>query len=433
MPLQVFAGFGAGDLVQLCRKETLMFKGEAFLPAPKGQVFTVFKQEPGKDLVYVAFIQKDGGVIAVTLPESALELVPPDPWILLQRASDSFREQRFDESRRLVGQAAQDPEYKALASTFQAPIDLVLAAAKPAAFAVKDIRAALSALEQKRKTAVGPEAEAQIKALVDTQNARLNLALKPFSDAMGKARVAAFELDRSGYASLALALDDGLDRLSVALAGKRAPDASPESGVPVSKLDKAEVLARVNKAGFSLVRCRQAMAVRRMLEASNYVSEGLAAEPGHAGLKALQAKVQENLTDADDRYKVASANRSGRNLAQGLLALERGLKICADHPKLMALRVEMSGAMEGSTSPAVIPAMLNGAKPGVTKDTLEEGRRIYTTRCSECHDLEMLDSRSITGWKNEVRKMAGKAHLKGNQEELIMEYLTAAQPFAGKS
>jgi len=36
---------------------------------------------------------------------------------------------------------------------------------------------------------------------------------------MAKAREAAFELDRSGYASLALALDDGLDRVSVTLVG----------------------------------------------------------------------------------------------------------------------------------------------------------------------------------------------------------------------
>ena len=164
-----------------------------------------------------------------------------------------------------------------------------------------------------------------------------------------------------------------------------------------------------------------------MVEASGYVNEGLAAEPAHPGLKALQAKVQENLNDAEDRYKTASANRQGRNLGQGLLALERGLKICADYPKLVELRKAMSQALEAGASPQVTPAMVAASKSAATKDALEEGRRLYTTRCVECHDLEMLDSRSASGWKNMVRSMAGKAHLKGNQESLIVEYLAAAR------
>ena len=430
VPIQVFAGFGSGDLVRLRRNETLLFKGESFLPAPKGQEFTVFKQEPGKE-VFVAFIQKDASVIAVTLPEAALEAVTPDSWTFLQKGTDAFRDQRFDEARRLVAQAAQDADFKPVASGLLARIEAVLVAARPALLAANEAKPTLASLEQKRRAVAGTDAEAQVKALLDLQTLRLSTAQKPFVDVLSKARETAVELDRLGHASLALAFDDGLDRLSGVILGKRNPPdstSSPEAALGFSKLDRAQILARVNRAGFSLVRCRQAMGVRRMVEASGYVKDGLEAEPAHPGLKALQAKVQENLTDAEDRYKTASANRQGKNLGQGLLALERGLKICADYPKLVELRKEMSQAMEAGASPQVSVEMVAAAKSGsgASKDALEEGRQLYTTRCAECHDLEMLDSRSVSGWKNMVRSMAGKAHLKGNQEALIFEYLAAA-------
>jgi len=45
----------------------------------------------------------------------------------------------------------------------------MLVAAKPAAFAINEIRTALAGIEQKRKSSPGPEMEPQIKALTDLQ------------------------------------------------------------------------------------------------------------------------------------------------------------------------------------------------------------------------------------------------------------------------
>jgi hypothetical protein len=70
------ASYASGDLVRLARKETVMFKGEPFLAGPKGQEFTVLKHEPAKGVVYLAFVQKEGEVIAVTLPDAAT-VAPP--------------------------------------------------------------------------------------------------------------------------------------------------------------------------------------------------------------------------------------------------------------------------------------------------------------------------------------------------------------------
>ncbi|MEI6871276.1 MAG: hypothetical protein WCL08_03250, partial [Verrucomicrobiota bacterium] len=75
--------YSPGDLVRTVRKEALLLKGEPFLGAPKGQEFTILRHEAGRGFVVLAFLQKEGGVVEVALPEDALELVPPDGWSFL--------------------------------------------------------------------------------------------------------------------------------------------------------------------------------------------------------------------------------------------------------------------------------------------------------------------------------------------------------------
>ncbi len=421
-----WAAFAPGDLVKLKRNETLVFKGEDFLPAPKGQEFTVFKYERGKNQVFVAFIQNDASVIAVTLPEDSLELVPPDSWTLLQKSVDAFREQRIDEARKLLSVVGKDGDYKALAGSLLSRMETAVTAARPALAAVGEVRSAQVSIEQKRRAlGGGPEAEAQLKPLVDLQALRMSSVQKPFIDSLSKLRETPVELERLGFSSLALGFDDGLERFAIAVFGNGA--GGGESVPWGTKVDRGALQAKVNRAAFSLVRCRQAMGVKRMMEASSYVKEGLDSEPGHPGLKALKAKVDESLKDAEDRYVAASSNRSGKNLQHGLMALERGLKICADYPKLLALRKEMSSALELGASPPVTPELIAAAKTSTSREQLESGRKLYVTRCVECHDLEMLDSRSSAGWKSIVQTMSRKAHLKGNEQELIVEYLAVAK------
>jgi hypothetical protein len=55
-----------GDLVRLKRGEMLMFKGQDFTGAPKGQEFSVLKVEPGQ--LYVPYCKEDGSLIAVSVP-----------------------------------------------------------------------------------------------------------------------------------------------------------------------------------------------------------------------------------------------------------------------------------------------------------------------------------------------------------------------------
>ena len=103
-----------------------------------------------------------------------------------------------------------------------------------------------------------------------------------------------------------------------------------------------------------------------------------------------------------------------------------GLKICADHPKLLALKKDMSSAFEESTAPAVNAAFLAAAKGGDAK-LLAEGQSLYTNRCTECHDLELIDSRTMSSWEKMVGSMSRRAGLNEEQQARILDYISAAQ------
>jgi hypothetical protein len=86
----------------------------------------------------------------------------------------------------------------------------------------------------------------------------------------------------------------------------------------------------------------------------------------------------------------------------------------------------MSAQFEERTSPPVTPAFLSAAKVTTAREILDEGRTLYTNRCAECHDLEMLDSRSLGGWDKTVSGMARRANLTPAEKGRIMDYLAAA-------
>jgi hypothetical protein len=379
--------YASGDLVRLARKETVLFKGEPFLAGPKGQEFTVLKHEAAKGQVFLAFVQKEGEVIAVSLPDASLELVPPDGWALLLRGTQAFRDQRYEEARKLLSRAAQDPVFKGVASGVVLRIEGVL-------------QAGGAAMQSKG----GP-------------------AQKTFLEAVSLARETSAEVFQRGYTSVSQALEEGLDRLAARVLAQK-------DEAPPSKLPREELASRAAQAAFSVVRCRQAMAVRRMVEARGYIETGLKAEPARPELKAMLLKVEEDIKDAENRGDSAESNRR-RNLSQALLALERGLKLCADHPRLLKLREEMSGALEERTAPPVNAEFMAAAKPAAPAERLEQGRQLYTTRCTQCHDLEMLDSRTVGNWKSEVAGMARRAKVDDAQQNVIMEYLTAAHSVVG--
>ena len=176
------------------------------------------------------------------------------------------------------------------------------------------------------------------------------------------------------------------------------------------------------------MRARQAVALKRCAEAVKLIEEGLQAEPAQPELKALLPKTKQHVDDAEDLYKTANkVRRFAGGAIHALSAIDDGLKLCADHAKLRELRKELASAFEERTSPQVTPAFLAAAKVGTPKAELEAGRHLYTNRCTECHDLEMLDSRTRSGWESMVTNMSRRAGLSPTEKTRILDYIAAAQ------
>ena len=348
------AGFAPGDSVRLTKGEMLFFKGEKFQPAGKGQEFTVLKHDPAKRVVFVSYLKEDASLVAVTLPDDALEASPPNAWTDLVKGAEAFRDQRYEEAKRLFQRARQDTAQQALAGTIATA------------------------------TVGGPQA----------------------------LRNVAEQLAKAGLPSLALPLDQGADRL-----GRASP----------TKLDRDDLTRRVTISQTAQMWARQAIGRRRLVEAAKHLEEGLRAEPAHPEMKRLQAKAKRDTDEAQVLLETAGRmRRFEKGAVHAMSAIDDGLKLCADHAGLRALRQEMAAQFEERTSPQITPAFLAAVKAKGFADALAEGRKLYTTRCTECHDLEMLDSRSIGGWEKAVGSMARRANLQGAEQARIMEYLSVA-------
>ena len=365
LALRVHAlAFSPGENVRVTKGEMLLFKGENFQPAAKGQEFTVLKHDTAARRVFVSYLKDDDSLVAVTLPENVLEPAPPSPWADLVKGTAAFRDQRPAEAARLFQRASQNPTLKSLATGIAARV----AAAHPPA--LRDI--------------------AHPPALRDI----------------------AAQLAKSGLPTLALLLDEGTDRL-------------PQS--PPTKLDRADLAKRVTASQNAFLRTRQSLARRRLEEAAKHLEAGLAAEPAHPEMKALDARNKRDLEEAQKLLASANKMRSfQKGAVHAMTAIENGLKLCADHTELRALKLEMNALFEERTSPQITPAFLAAMRVKGSGETLAEGRQLYTTRCAECHDLEMLDSRSMDGWSKAVASMSRRANLKDSEQARILEYLGVA-------
>lgn len=357
------APFAAGDLVRLTRSESLMFQGKELTSVAKGGEFAVLKQDSIKRVLFLEYYKDDGTLIAVTAPAEAFEPCPPQSWTDLLKGVEAFRDLRAEDARRLLARAAQDEQQRAVAA----------------------------ALAPKMSAAFAGGGAPVLQGLRD----------------------AAAQLAQAGQISIALALDVGVDRFG---------------GAPATKLDRTDFAKRVTISNRALGRARQLAGARKLTAAKKLIDEGLQAEPGRPDLKALAEKLDKEIAEADEHHRNANKMRQvPKGTVHALTAIEMGLKLCVDHPRLRALKGEMQSAFEERTSPPVTPAFLALAGSGASKDALTDGHKLYTTRCAECHDLELLDSRSMTAWRQIVGGMSRRAKIDDAQQERILAYLTVAQ------
>jgi len=55
--------------------------------------------------------------------------------------------------------------------------------------------------------------------------------------------------------------------------------------------------------------------------------------------------------------------------------------------------------------------------------TLELGRRVYTTKCTECHVARSIGGYSAERWRHYVGVMSPRAHLSAKEEAAVESYL----------
>lgn len=385
VPVAAFSAvaFIAGDPVRATKSEMLVFEGKNFARAAKGQEFTLLKHDPVKKQVFVSFLKDDGAHIALALPEEVVEPAVPKATQDLVRAAEAFRDQQFPEMKRLFTRAAQDKQLATLAGA-------LLARANGAANAVAQART---------KPAAKQSAAAALQNLRET----------------------AEQLAKAAMPGIALPLDEGADKLGAQV---------PGLAVPPTKLDRADIAKRLAVSQRAFILARQEVAAKRLVAAARHIKEGLGAEPSHPELKEMLPKVEKDIGDAEDLCSTAKkVRRFEKGDVHALSAIDDGLKLCADHAELRKLRKELSAKFEERTSPQVTPAFLSMAKASTQPQVLAEGRRLYTTRCSECHDLEMLDGRTLSGWERMVSGMSRRAGLNEAEKARIMDYIAAAQKF----
>ena len=204
------APIAPGDSVRLTRSETLLFMGRTLVGAPKGQEFVVLKPDFAQGAVYVSFVKEDGTLIAAVLPADALEPAPANGWTDLVQGLDAFRDQRYEDARRLLVRASQDAQYRSLAAPVAARVNGAIGA-------WISVRSA--------------------------DPARVATAKPAFLTALRGLRETAEQLNKLGYLCLALPMDEGVDRLGALVFGNppaaQAQGATPVAGAtPPSKLDR---------------------------------------------------------------------------------------------------------------------------------------------------------------------------------------------------
>ena len=370
-----------GDPVRVTRSEMLLFQGKNLAGAAKGQEFTLLKHDPAKKQVFVSFMKDDGTLVAATLPDEAVEPAVVRATSVLVRGVEAFRDQRYDEAKRLLTRAALDKQQAALAGALFTRVNGAFGSASLARTSPAAKQAATTTLQTLRDTAEG--------------------------------------LAKAGMTRLALALEEGTNRLGAQVPGLT---------VPATKVDRADLTKRAAISQRETMLARQSFALKQLVAASKHVAAGLEAEPAHDELKAMQPLVQKDLEEADTLCKTAKKmQRQPNGAVHALSAIDDGLKLCTDHADLRELRKTLAAAFEEKTSPQVTPAFVSIAKAGTSAPMLEEGRKLYTVRCTECHDLEMLDGRTLTSLSGMVGSMSRRAGLSDAEKTRILDYIAAAK------
>ena len=175
-------------------------------------------------------MKDDGTLVAATLPDEAVEPGVVRATSDLVRGVEAFRDQRYDEAKRLLTRAALDKQQAALAGALFTRVNGAFGSASLARTSPAAKQAATTTLQTLRDTAEG--------------------------------------LAKAGMTRIALALDEGTDRLGAQVPGLT---------VPATKVDRADLTKRAAISQRETMLARQSFALKQLVAASKHVAAGLEA------------------------------------------------------------------------------------------------------------------------------------------------------------
>jgi mono/diheme cytochrome c family protein len=76
--------------------------------------------------------------------------------------------------------------------------------------------------------------------------------------------------------------------------------------------------------------------------------------------------------------------------------------------------------------PQVTPQMAKTGGRQVSLATLQQGRKLFVSRCIGCHTLPPVSSRSAMKWPGAVDRMSARSGLNRAERDALVDYLQAA-------
>jgi hypothetical protein len=383
LTVSVHAEFVPGEVVRLRREEPLKFKGKVYQTGTRGQEFTVLKVNESDHTAFVPFVTDDKQLIAVTIPESALEKSPRIAWEDLVFAAESLRAGKIEDASKTLEKIKPETASGDMAKRIRAELQKLVAAGR----------------EAKKPGAAAAYAEA-FKAW----------------------KTMVKDIATDGCFGLAVVLDEAGEAITARAFGAKPPE---EYLRKFPSIDRADLRTKATKSTLGLALARQLYGLSRLPEAMQAVDEALLVEPGRGDLKILASRIRDEGDEVGKKIVMVQQLRSARDFSRALDITSRAVKLAPSNTELSSLKDTLTKELEGAITPAPDERMASASGADIKR--LVQGWELYKNRCFECHDLDNVEKRTADGWAGYVRKMAGKAKLKGDQESLISQYLAAAR------
>ncbi len=315
--------------------------------------------------IYLLANDNDGKPFALTVSDRAVELLPRDLLIHMQRGAAALRRLDLATARAMFikasgGRIAEKTAIDLAVRTeqLQTTIAAIAEARRAKERGMPEIRRLLKNAETADRPDLlfGTNAN-QVKAqeirdkakLIETQaDNAIQLAETRFTDVVVEFSATIERLVESGFLSVAVEVSDGLTALTAAQI--------PGSPAPRPLDDKrAAITARIATATDAAVKAQTLLNARRLHTALETVKAGLEAEAGRAELRHLKARIEADLERVSTSLRTIANLRDKPDLAAALSEVEKAEAMVIDSEALQAVATEIRTLLR-EKSPVALPS-----------------------------------------------------------------------------